>query len=128
VNASWNISKGPCTGILHVESSTYPGSGRLHLTGNLGDVIRESANLALAWVRANAWSLGLTDSRVTDVLAKRDIHIHLPAGGIPKDGPSAGVAMVMSVVSLLSGKALDVRLACVLTARTRRAFPDGPTA
>lgn len=101
------------TGILHVESTTYPGSGRLHLTGNLGDVIRESANLAIAWVRSNAWALGLTDSRVTDVLAKRDIHIHFPAGGVPKDGPSAGVALVMSVVSMLSGKALDVRLACV---------------
>lgn len=76
-------------------------------------MIRESANLAIAWVRANAWSLGLVDSRTTDVLAKRDIHIHMPAGGIPKDGPSAGVAFVLSLVSLLSGKSLDVRLACV---------------
>ncbi|KLT41905.1 hypothetical protein CC85DRAFT_246821 [Cutaneotrichosporon oleaginosum] len=94
-------------GILIVESTLVPGGkGRLHLTGQLGDVIRESAELALAWVRAHAPSLGLEDP-LKDV----DIHLHLPSGAVKKDGPSAGVAMILAFVSLLTGRTVPPTMA-----------------
>ena len=86
--------------ILFVESTRIPGSGRLILTGQLGDVMRESAQAALSLVKSRTEALGI------DVLLykKSDLHIHVPAGAIPKDGPSAGVAMFTSLVSLLTNK------------------------
>ncbi|BEJ14616.1 hypothetical protein CspHIS471_0403830 [Cutaneotrichosporon sp. HIS471] len=94
-------------GILIVESTLVPGGkGRLHLTGQLGDVIRESAELALAWVRAHASALGLDDP-LKDV----DIHLHLPSGAVKKDGPSAGVAMILAFVSLLTGRTVPPTMA-----------------
>ncbi|KAJ3023829.1 hypothetical protein HKX48_000517 [Thoreauomyces humboldtii] len=88
-------------GLLFIEATQMPGHGVLHLTGKLGDVIKESAQIALTWVRANAHKLGLSKAGVS-VIDGQDIHIHLPAGAIPKDGPSAGITIVTSLVSLLS--------------------------
>jgi ATP-dependent Lon protease len=84
--------------ILFIEATRIPGSGRLILTGQLGEVMRESAQAALSIVKNRAGSIGIDDSE----LGKTDIHIHVPAGATPKDGPSAGVAMFMALVSLLT--------------------------
>jgi ATP-dependent Lon protease len=83
--------------ILFVESARMPGSGKLILTGQLGDVMKESAQAALSLVKAQAAELGI-DAKLFD---QSDIHVHVPAGAIPKDGPSAGVAMFVSLASLL---------------------------
>ncbi len=95
--------------VLFVEATAMPGSGHLTITGQLGDVMRESAQAALSYVRANAPELfpELPD----DWFAAHDIHIHVPAGAIPKDGPSAGVTMVTALVSLLSGRPVRSDLA-----------------
>lgn len=90
--------------VQFVEAATMVGKGELHLTGQLGDVIKESAQIALTWVRAKASDLMLAAIEETSVLEGRDIHIHFPAGAVPKDGPSAGVTLVTSLVSLLSQK------------------------
>jgi ATP-dependent Lon protease len=84
--------------ILFIEATRVPGSGRLILTGQLGEVMRESAQAALSIVKNRAAALGIDASR----FEKSDIHIHVPAGAIPKDGPSAGVAMFMALVSLMT--------------------------
>jgi ATP-dependent Lon protease len=88
--------------VLFVEATAMPGTGHLTITGQLGDVMRESAQAARSYVRANARDLfpDLAD----DWFATHDIHIHVPAGAIPKDGPSAGVTMVTALVSLLSAR------------------------
>jgi ATP-dependent Lon protease len=86
--------------ILFVEASLMPGNKQLTLTGQLGDVMKESAQAALSYVRSHAEELGITK----DFYEKADIHIHVPAGAIPKDGPSAGVTMTTALVSLLSGR------------------------
>ena len=88
--------------ILFIEATRVPGSGRLILTGQLGEVMRESAQAALSIVKNRAAALEIDASR----FEKTDIHIHVPAGAIPKDGPSAGVAMFMALVSLLTGRTL----------------------
>ncbi|KAI0246609.1 P-loop containing nucleoside triphosphate hydrolase protein [Lactifluus subvellereus] len=94
--------------IMLIESIATPGSGQLKLTGSLGDVIKESAELALSWVKTHTYDLGITNKRALDPLripdAAIDLHLHLPAGAQKKDGPSAGVAMICAVVSLLTGK------------------------
>lgn len=77
----------------------------------MGDVISESAQLALSWVKSNAYELGLALEKKDDVMRDIDLHLHLPAGSVKKDGPSAGVALVLSMVSLLSGHALNPTLA-----------------
>ncbi len=84
--------------ILFIEATRTPGSGRLILTGQLGDVMKESAQAALSVVKNRAASFGIDDSR----FEKADVHIHVPAGATPKDGPSAGVAMFMALVSLMT--------------------------
>jgi len=84
--------------ILFIEATRIPGGGKLILTGQLGEVMRESAQAALSIVKNRAGSLGIDEGR----LGKTDIHIHIPAGAIPKDGPSAGVAMFTALVSLLT--------------------------
>jgi len=86
--------------ILFIEATRFPGGGRLILTGQLGEVMRESAQAALSLVKARASSLGLDPA----TLEKNDIHVHVPAGAIPKDGPSAGVAMYTALVSLLTDR------------------------
>jgi len=86
--------------ILFIEATRVPGSGRLILTGQLGDVMKESAQAALSIVKNRAASLGIDESR----FEKTDVHIHVPAGATPKDGPSAGVAMFMALVSLMTDR------------------------
>ena len=86
--------------ILFVEATRMKGGKTLTLTGQLGDVMKESAQAALSWVRSHAGELGIAP----DVWETSDIHVHVPAGAIPKDGPSAGVTMVAALVSLLAGR------------------------
>jgi hypothetical protein len=86
--------------ILFIESTRTPGTGKLILTGQLGDVMKESAQAALSLVKAQSVALGIDPT----LFERSDIHIHVPAGGIPKDGPSAGVSMFTSLVSLLTDK------------------------
>jgi ATP-dependent Lon protease len=88
--------------ILFIEATATPGAGRLILTGQLGDVMKESAQAALSIVKNRAGSFGIDASR----FEKTDIHIHVPAGATPKDGPSAGVAMFMALVSLLTDRTI----------------------
>jgi ATP-dependent Lon protease len=85
--------------VLFIEATAYSGKGRLTITGQLGDVMQESAQAALSFVRAHAQELGLPD----DWFADHDVHIHVPAGAVPKDGPSAGVTMATAIASLLRG-------------------------
>jgi ATP-dependent Lon protease len=85
--------------ILFVEASAMPGSGHVTVTGQLGDVMKESATAAMSYVRAHSRELGLED----DYFRTHDIHIHVPAGAIPKDGPSAGVTMATAICSLVTG-------------------------
>ncbi|HVD72400.1 MAG TPA: endopeptidase La, partial [Xanthobacteraceae bacterium] len=89
--------------ILFIEATRVPGRGNLILTGQLGDVMKESAQAALTLVKARAPDLGIDVS----LFQKSDVHIHVPAGAIPKDGPSAGVAMFVALVSLLTGRTVS---------------------
>ncbi len=93
--------------VLFVESAAIPGKGDLMLTGQLGDVMKESARAALTYVRTHASDLGLKQ----DAFAQNDLHIHVPAGSIPKDGPSAGVTMLTAIASLFTHKPIRERLA-----------------
>ncbi len=95
--------------ILFVESAIMPGEGKLHLTGQIGDVMKESAEAAFSLVKSNAGKLGID----SELFGKYDCHIHVPAGAIPKDGPSAGVAMFTSLVSTFLKKA--TRPDCAMT-------------
>jgi ATP-dependent Lon protease len=88
--------------VLFIEATAMPGTGRLTITGQLGDVMRESAQAALSYVRSGAGDL--LPELPQDWFATHDIHIHVPAGATPKDGPSAGVAMVTALASLISGR------------------------
>ncbi len=86
--------------ILFIEAASSVGKGELRLTGQLGDVMKESAHAALTLIRSRAEELGIDSAR----LRETDIHLHIPAGAVPKDGPSAGVAMTVALVSLLTGR------------------------
>ena len=97
VGLAWTPAGGD---ILFVEATTMKGKGGFTMTGQLGDVMRESMQAALSWVKSNSAKLGISD----EFFEKHDIHIHVPAGAIPKDGPSAGVTMVTALVSLLTEK------------------------
>jgi ATP-dependent Lon protease len=101
--------------ILFIESAKMPGKGGLILTGKLGDVMKESATAAMTYLRSKASRFSIADS----VFAKTDTHIHVPEGAIPKDGPSAGVAMVVSLASLYSGRPVrkDVAMTGEITLR-----------
>ena len=117
---------GVCTGlawtsvggeILFIEATRMYGSGKMQLTGQLGDVMKESAQAALSYVRTNAEKFGIS----RDFLEKSDIHIHIPAGAMPKDGPSAGVTMFTALVSMLTGIRVrhDVAMTGEITLRGR---------
>lgn len=84
-----------------------PGKGNLQLTGKLGEVIRESAQIALSWVKSHAWELGITQNPAEQWLNERDVHVHMPEGSIGKEGPSAGTAIVSAFVSLLTKTKID---------------------
>ncbi|MBL9014753.1 MAG: endopeptidase La, partial [Myxococcales bacterium] len=86
--------------IMFIECRTYHGKGDVRLTGQMGDVMKESAQAAVTWMRANATRLGIDHEKI----ASSDIHIHLPQGAIKKDGPSAGVALTVAVVSVFTGR------------------------
>ena len=88
--------------VLYIEATAYPGKGGLTITGQLGDVMRESAQAALSWIKAHHHEFG---SDIDDAwFADHDIHIHVPAGAVPKDGPSAGVTMTTALASLITGR------------------------
>ena len=103
--------------ILFIEATRMTGAGKLQLTGQLGDVMKESAQAALSYVRANAERYGIPK----DFLEKSDLHIHIPAGAMPKDGPSAGVTMFTALVSMLTGTRVrhDVAMTGEITLRGR---------
>jgi ATP-dependent Lon protease len=110
--------------VLFIEATAMPGTGRLTITGQLGDVMKESAQAALSWVRGHASQLepDLPESW----FAEHDLHVHVPAGAIPKDGPSAGVTMATALVSLLTGRAVrdDVAMTGEITL-TGQVLPIG---
>lgn len=93
--------------IIYVEATIMKGRGNLTLTGQLGDIMKESAHAALSYIRSKAKELGIKE----EVFSKTDIHIHVPAGAIPKDGPSAGITMATAIVSALTGRPVDKRIA-----------------
>jgi ATP-dependent Lon protease len=103
--------------ILFIEATRMPGTGKLTLTGQLGDVMRESAQIAFSFIKSRADQLGEAPSGFGDT----DVHLHVPAGAIPKDGPSAGIAMVMAMASLFSGRTVrsDVGMTGEVTLRGR---------
>jgi ATP-dependent Lon protease len=104
VGLAWTPAGGD---ILFIESTRMKGKGGLKLTGSLGDVMRESAEAARSWLRTRAQDLEIPEA----VFADSDIHLHVPAGAVPKDGPSAGVAMVTSLASLVTGRLAKANVA-----------------
>src|SRR5437016_11321208 len=103
--------------IMFVEASVMRGKGELVLTGQLGEVMKESARAALTYAKSHAESLGIPEEAFVDT----DIHVHVPAGAIPKDGPSAGVTMATALVSALSGRPArhDIAMTGEVTLRGR---------
>jgi len=94
--------------VLFIEARVVPGKGNLTLTGQLGDVMKESAQAALTYARARGRALGLG---ADDQLADKDVHVHVPAGAVPKDGPSAGITMATAIISALTRRPVDHTLA-----------------
>jgi ATP-dependent Lon protease len=103
--------------VMHVEASILPGKGELVLTGQLGDVMKESGRAALTYARTRARKLGVPESEMRE----RDFHVHVPAGAIPKDGPSAGVTMALAILSALSARPVrsDLAMTGEITLRGR---------
>jgi ATP-dependent Lon protease len=104
IGLAWTAAGGD---ILFIEATLMPGRGSLILTGSLGDVMRESVQAALSYIRSRAVQLGIDPK----IFEKNDIHVHVPAGAIPKDGPSAGVTMAVALTSLLMRKRVKPSLA-----------------
>ena len=111
---AWTASGGD---ILFIEATKMKGKGGLTLSGSLGDVMKESVSVARSWVRASARDLGVDEDQFEHI----DIHVHVPSGSIPKDGPSAGVTMLTAIVSLLTGITVDHQLAMTGEATLRGA-------
>lgn len=105
--------------IMFVEATKMDGDGQLILTGQLGDVMKESAKLALNWVRTHVEEYGIHVAKGTDIMDGTDVHIHFPAGAVGKDGPSAGVTIVTALVSLFTGRVVssDVAMTGEITLR-----------
>lgn len=106
-------SSGGQGSILFIEVASMPGpsGGSLQLTGKLGDVLKESVEVALSWVKSHAFDLQLTSTAEDNIMKNRSIHVHCPGGAVPKDGPSAGMAHAIALVSLFSGKAVPPSVA-----------------
>lgn len=104
-------SSGGNGSILFIEVAAMPGTGRVQLTGKLGDVLKESVEVALTWVKAHAFDLGLTPAANVDIMKDRSIHVHCPSGAIPKDGPSSGIGQAIALISLFSGKPVPPTMA-----------------
>ncbi|KAF6809771.1 ATP-dependent protease la 2 [Colletotrichum sojae] len=104
-------SSGGNGSILFIEVADMPGNGSVQLTGKLGDVLKESVEVALTWVKAHAYELGLTAEPTTNIMKERSIHVHCPSGSIPKDGPSSGIAQAIALISLFSGKPVPPTMA-----------------
>lgn len=101
---AWTAAGGE---ILYIESSYSKGKGHLSLTGNLGEVMKESATLALEYIKSHAKEIGIDEK----MFEENDIHVHVPAGAVPKDGPSAGITMVTALVSALTGRKVKKAIA-----------------
>ena len=104
VGLAWTYVGGD---ILFIEAQSSDGKGELKLTGNLGNVMKESATTALTWVQANAKKIGIDNS----LFSSKNIHIHVPEGAVPKDGPSAGITMMTAIASTLTGRKIKPYLA-----------------
>lgn len=110
-------SSGGNGSILFIEVADMPGDGHVQLTGRLGDVLKESVEVALTWVKAHAYELGLTPEPTTNIMDGRSIHVHCPSGSIPKDGPSSGIAQAIALISLFSGNPVPPTMA--MTVRSK---------
>ncbi|KAI1874826.1 uncharacterized protein JN550_002255 [Neoarthrinium moseri] len=104
-------SSGGNGGILFIEVLDMPGDGSVELTGNLGEVLKESVKVARSWVRNHAYELGLTQDPSENIMKNRSLHVHCPSGAVPKDGPSSGMAQAIALISLLSGRAVPPTMA-----------------
>ena len=119
-------SSGGNGSILFIEVADMPGSGTVQLTGNLRSVLKESVEVALSWVKAHAFELGLAQDSDEDIMKNRSIHVHCPSGAIPKDGPSSGVAQAIALISLFSGRAVPPTLAMTVR-RYPPSLPPSPS-
>lgn len=108
-------SSGGNGSILFIEVAAMPGTGRVQLTGKLGDVLKESVEVALTWVKAHAFEMGLTQDANVDIMKDRSIHVHCPSGAIPKDGPSSGIGQAIAMISLFSGKPVPSTMAMTVS-------------
>jgi ATP-dependent Lon protease len=90
--------------LLFVEASMHPGTGQTRLTGKLGDVMKESAQAALSFVRSRGAEFGVSPAQLAGLLKDHDLHLHFPAGAVPKDGPSAGIAVTTALISLFTDR------------------------
>jgi len=108
-------SSGGNGSILFIEIADMPGTGTVQLTGKLGDVLKESVEVALTWVKAHAFELGLTQSPGENIMKNRSIHVHCPSGSIPKDGPSSGISQAIALISLFSGRAVPPTMAMTVS-------------
>ncbi|KUI68791.1 hypothetical protein VM1G_04219 [Cytospora mali] len=104
-------SSGGNGSILFIEVADMPGTGTVQLTGKLGDVLKESVEVALSWVKAHAFELGLTHDPSENIMKNRSLHVHCPSGSIPKDGPSSGIAQAIALISLLSSRTVPPTMA-----------------
>ncbi|KAH7030819.1 lon protease 2 [Microdochium trichocladiopsis] len=104
-------STGGNGGILFIEVLDMPGDGSVELTGNLGEVLKESVKVARSWVRNHAYELGLTQNPTENIMKNRSLHVHCPSGAVPKDGPSSGMAQAIALISLLSHRPVPATMA-----------------
>ncbi|RYP44738.1 hypothetical protein DL768_008843 [Monosporascus sp. mg162] len=104
-------SSGGNGGILFIEVLDMPGDGSVELTGNLGEVLKESVKVARSWVRNHAYELGLTQDPTENIMKNRSLHVHCPSGAVPKDGPSSGMAQAIALISLLSHRPVPPSMA-----------------
>lgn len=119
-------SSGGNGSILFIEVADMPGTGTVQLTGKLGNVLKESVEVALTWVKAHAYELGLTQSPAENIMKDRSIHVHCPSGSIPKDGPSSGIAQAVALISLFSGRVVPPTMAMTVWLIPQTFLPPHP--